>query len=343
MQVLFGPQLITTLENTLLPQCRAVIPVQDVKCKKLRNHNYGCKSQDMAIDVARLTTLNELRAVFAQVGTDQCFDFKKVEAQFAAVFDETPSTIVPYGIGTYTGIDQMVEYLGIFWSALNRNLWINGPGIPLGGQFSADGKTFTSQSGLTGAFALGQIAFGNPKAGQPIRKIFQSNKFEKCSTKIKTLEILPSKAMAFLASNFGYFVNDFDMWGVGNICEYHENICRPAGAATYTDYEDCLAQIGALPGYSAACGPNRPLAGNSLGYRPLAGNSLGCKFKHHFMAAIVPETHCKHIGPEYTPDDMGVLKALMLSSALPNFHRLPTSSCWMEQPRLSKSPSDPTM
>jgi hypothetical protein len=108
--------------------------------------------------------------------------------------------------------------------------------------------------------------------------------------------------MAWLLSNFGYIVNDFeiDMWGIGNICEYHENICRPAGAATYTDYEDCLALIRALPRYSAACGPNRPLA----------GNSLGCKFKHHFMAAIVPETHCKHIGPENTVDGEGDLKCV---------------------------------
>jgi hypothetical protein len=116
----------------------------------------------MALDAARLTTLNQLGAVFAQAGTDQCFDFENIQAQFAAVFDETPSTI---GIGTYTGIDKMIEYFGIFWGAFNRNMWINGPTISLGGQFSADGKTFISQFGLTGAFALGQITFGDPLAG----------------------------------------------------------------------------------------------------------------------------------------------------------------------------------
>lgn len=97
-----------------------------------------------------------------------------------------------------------------------------------------------------------------------------------------------------MASNRGYLVNGFVVWGVGNICEYHENICGPVGAATYTDYEDCLTQIGALRRYSADCGPDRPLA----------GNSLGCTF----MAPIVAETNCKHIGPENTLDRKGALK-----------------------------------
>jgi hypothetical protein len=51
MQVLFGPDLIvTTLQNTLLPQCIAVIPVKDVKCKELRNYNYGWTWPSMPLD-----------------------------------------------------------------------------------------------------------------------------------------------------------------------------------------------------------------------------------------------------------------------------------------------------
>jgi hypothetical protein len=99
--------------------------------------------------------------------------------------------------------------------------------------------------------------------------------------------------MDCLSSNFEYIVNDF-------VAEYHGNIsiCRPAGAATDTDYEDCLAQISAIPRYSAACGPNQPLAENSLNY----------KWKYHFIIAIVPETQRKYIGPETTPDGKGSLK-----------------------------------
>jgi hypothetical protein len=162
---------------------------------------------------------------------------------------------------------------------------------------------------MSGAFALGPIAFGKPRNGQ--RSLFQSTKFEESSAEIKTMGIAPSNSLNWLFSNNEYIMNDFTIWddSNGNICEYHENICicRPAGAATYTDYKDCLAQMSAIPRYSVACGhgpkPNQPLAENP---------SLSCKWKHDFMAAIVPEIHCKqYIGPEnITPDGEGTLKCV---------------------------------
>ena len=192
-EVLFGSELMPLL-TTLLPQCRANLFVEDVDCKKLRSYNYGCKTEDMALDAARLTAINEMGVVSA-------------------------------------GIDTTL-------------------------------------------------------------------KFENCSSKI--LEIVPSKTMAWLASTCGFIANDFEMWGIDSICEYHEMICRPNNFTTYENKEDCLNQIGQLPKHSVACGPDRAFA----------GNSLGCKFKHHFMAPLEPENHCKHIGPEYTPDGEGALKCV---------------------------------
>jgi hypothetical protein len=120
------------------------------------------------------------------------------------------------------------------------------------------------------------------------------------------LGILPPNSPDWFFSNYEYIMNDFAMWDSnGNVCEYHENfcICRPTGAATYTDYEDCLAQMSAIPRYSAACGHG------TNQHQPLAGNP---SWKHHFMAAIVPEIHCKqHIGPEnITPDGEGTVKCV---------------------------------
>jgi hypothetical protein len=152
-----------------------------------------------------------------------------------------------------------------------------------------NGTGYVSTVAMRGYFALGPITFGDQMAEQ--RDLFQSNEFEECSTEIKTMGIIPSNSLAWYETNFEYIINDSAMWDSnGNICEYHEKvcICRPAGAATYTNYEDCFAQMSALPRYSAACrhGPNQ--------HQPLAGNpSLTCTWKRDFMAAIVPEIHCK--------------------------------------------------
>jgi hypothetical protein len=109
--------------------------------------------------------------------------------------------------------------------------------------------------------------------------------------------------MDWYFTNFEWITNDFEMRGIGIICEYHDNICicRPAGAAVYTDYEGCFTHIGAIPRYSAAYGPKQPSA----------LNSLSCRWKHHFVAAIVPETHCKHVGPN-TLNGEGALKCLVI-------------------------------
>jgi hypothetical protein len=157
MQALFGDQMIADIENTLLPQCRAVIdsPVEDAKedCDNpitpkyqigtTNRYRYGCEMEDMALEAARLITLEQLGAVFTQEGSesDQCFDFENVLRYFVNVWEEeTPASapiVLPYGVGDNPGMDQMIEYVGIVWSALKRHFWINGPVRDLGGQFSS--------------------------------------------------------------------------------------------------------------------------------------------------------------------------------------------------------------
>jgi hypothetical protein len=199
-----------------------------------------------------------------------------------------------------------MEYLGIFWRTLNNDFWVNYANVGIGSQISPDGKTFTSISLAVGAFADQALQFGPgpfPPGAVQIGEapaFFQNTKFDECSDRITAVDILPSPGMAWLAQQFGIVTSNFDKWGAAAICKYHTEYCEGTPQQGYVDEITCLASISALPTYSAACGMDRPLG----------GNSLGCKFKHHFMAPLVPENHCAHIGPEFSPDSEGQLKCV---------------------------------
>jgi hypothetical protein len=100
--------------------------------------------------------------------------------------------------------------------------------------------------------------------------------------------VTPTEGFRFIIERYVQASDLSKRWGLEDICRYHTQYCADDPATRqYESEEACLEYLGGLPLYTEACGPNRPLA----------GHSIGCKLKHHFMVPTNPKLHCPHIGP----------------------------------------------
>jgi hypothetical protein len=122
-------QLTATLVSTSFPN--AIIPVEDVKCNKLRNHQlHRLQNWDMAPRPARWFSWVNWKPSLHPGGNDLCFWLLEWQGQLPPFFDGR--TYRPFfRMASYTGIEKMIES----WFPLGQTLtkmWINGPSIPLG-------------------------------------------------------------------------------------------------------------------------------------------------------------------------------------------------------------------
>jgi hypothetical protein len=146
---------------------------------------------------------------------------------------------------------------------------------------SEDGSVWTTGSATTTAFADAELLFTD-------LYIETRSGFNECESRIGDYEVQPTEGMRTLIENFVWASDVSQRWGLEDICRYHTEYCaEDPGTRQYESEEECLEYLGGLPLYTEACGPNRPLA----------GHSIGCKFKHHFMIPTNPALHCPHIGP----------------------------------------------
>lgn len=277
----------------LEPLCRLAEPLKWVTitprvlrtCTSLNRHDYGCGPNDMQIDAARLQTILSFGAAFAGAANEQaCFDTPQFESALATVFEPDVAFTVPYGIGTYTGITDVAEYLGMAFASLNHGYWLYDltvdPTKPARLDVSTDGKVWHQGSTFGGSFMRGDQPYTDKYQEQEIA-------FEGCETKVQTFNVVPTPGLRDWVETFVQTADLSDRWGVQDICRYHTMFCANNPATRQYDSEqECLNYMNSLPLYSNACGINRPLA----------GNSVTCKFKHHFMIPTHPELHCPHIG-----------------------------------------------
>lgn len=277
----------------LEPICRLVQPLKWLtvtprplrSCAPLKRHDYGCQQNDMEIDAARLTTIFTFGALFQGAANENaCFNTPQFEGGLSTVFEPDVAFTVPYGIGTYTGITDVAEYLGLAFAGLNHGYWLYDTAVdptkPARLDVSADGKVWSQGSTFGGSFLRG---------AQPYADKYQEQRivFEGCETKVQTFDVVPTAGLRDWVETFVQTAQLSDRWGVKDICKYHTMFCANNPATRqYASEQECLDYMNSLPLYSDACGPNRPLA----------GNSVTCKFKHHFMIPTHPELHCPHIG-----------------------------------------------
>jgi hypothetical protein len=214
-----------------------------------------------------------------------CLDTPAFAANLATVFTPDFKFYVPYGIGTYAGVNSVAEYLGMDFTALTHGYWQNDttpdPTKRARLEVSADGSTWISGSTAKGNFLRGLLPYTEAYTEQEL-------KFEGCNTLASSDSLLPTDGLRFLIERYVQTSDLSKRWGIEDICRYHTRYCADDPMTRqYASEQECIDYMNTLPLYTAACGPNRPLN----------GHSLPCKFKHHFMIPTNPKLHCPHIGP----------------------------------------------
>ena len=76
---------------------------------------------------------------------------------------------------------------------------------------------------------------------------------------------------------------------IGSVCEVVMEHCTGEALQQYNTTEECLSFLGSLPHHDQTCQ-------DAFGEFSVMGNSFMCKYLHHFMIPLSPETHCPHAG-----------------------------------------------
>ncbi len=287
------------------PLCRFVQPLQWLKvplrafrdCSALESHAYGCERSDMEIDAARLGSVMAMGELFADAQNEAiCLDTPAFVHALSRSFVPDISVTVPYGVGTYRGLEDVAEYLGMAFAALNHGFWQHDTSIdptkPAAIEVSSDGSVWFQGATVRGSFLRGLAPYTDVYLTQEAR-------FSGCQTRVSDFEVLPDTGIRFLAERYVQTSDLSKRWGLEDICRYHTEFCADdPETRQYESEEACLEYLGSLPLYTEACGPNRALS----------GHSISCKFKHHFMIPANPALHCPHIGPLGNADPHGSSK-----------------------------------
>ena len=271
-------------EQTFFNQYRWLLFQHIDHCEYFKTHYYGCVDHDMDIDAARLANNGAFGYAFQDgLGFDQCLNmplFKGILSQSLRATD--PYVKVPYGVGTYTGINGMSEYLSMVFAGFNHHFWTQHSSTPLQQMQSTlyvsdDGLVWSTTSRSNGHFFNGCDEYYNNYAATQLL-------YSDCETKLTGIEVQGTDGMAELVEKYVYAARDFDRYGIQDICKYHELHCT----GTYKQYDnftDCVDYVSNLPVFTETCGDQFPMG----------GHSLLCFFKHKLMIRANP-VHCEHIG-----------------------------------------------
>ena len=288
----------------LEPICRLAQPLKWLKiplrilrkCTSVQSNQYGCSVNDLQIDAGRLGSILSFSTVFSATTSAACLNLALFTQQLSQSLNQDASVTIPYGVGTYTGITDVAEYLGMAFSGLTHEFWHHNATASRTKrsrlEVSADGKTWISGSTTQGDFLRGAIPYDDVY-------IEQAYTYKGCEAKMSSFRAFPGEGIRSWVEHYVQAADLSKRWGLEDICRYHTKFC--AGDASTRQYESeaaCLQYLGGLPLYTPTCGPNRPMG----------GHSISCKFKHHFMIPTHPQLHCPHIGPLGKVDPNGHFK-----------------------------------
>jgi len=276
--------------EALVPICESNLGRSFAKpnCNHFKTFRRGCKISDNELEKGRLQSALEFSKPFQSAGLEtQCFDLELIQATLYPWVTKDVAADIPYGIGFYQGINDMFEYVGIFWNALNHGTWTSGAIEPSSGfiGFANNSMTLDMRALASGGLANNAIPYSE-------LLLSQSYEFRECDTKISRFTVKPDESMAYLAASFHKISSNFDEFGRRDICEYAMKYCT-GDLQQYDSFDACMEYLDTVPDYSPACQPEQKV---------LSGNSVTCRFKHHFMIPLVPEKHCPHIGQDGNPN-----------------------------------------
>ena len=282
------------------PDCTSDLAASGVHTGAVKTYNGGtCSEDDRTIEAKRFAST----LVFAQAmddfatETEGCVDFHGFVTALAPAFDAesadglSPSVTVPYGIGRYSPLENVAEYLAMDIPIINKNSFH----LRVDAFQTADSMLYWSTDGAN-------IIVGNHgavRAFQDCTSVADGYyelvySFVGCSTTIHGIKVSvnsqvptqPGKVSAMPAMIDAFYAGgSSDTWGMIDICKYHDQYCKGTNKQ-FADFDECMTFMRSLPKISPACGP----AG------ALGGNSLMCRYKHHIMIPLNPSMHCYHIG-----------------------------------------------
>jgi hypothetical protein len=266
----------------------------------LATYNNGCGGNkplsDLELENQRFVSAGQFSLPFTTAGKEECFNYDVLKARMTPFLTDDFTANVAYGVGTYEGLDNSLEYLGIFWKGLNHGFWTAGDTKIDSGEvrFSSDGKKILLSGESDGGFWWEDDVGTSNCFNYDSLHLAQEYEFKGCDTKISKVKIPGTPEFSQLAQKFYETASLFDKWGVEDICMTHEKYCtgtsqQYASQDGDNGYKTCMAYLNSIPPISKACAKNQKI---------LQGDSQTCRFKHHFMVPLKPETHCMHIGPQ---------------------------------------------
>lgn len=267
-----------------------------------KTYNGGtCDASDWELDNQRFKSILAFNHWFETFGAapSGCVKYETLLTEFAKAFDpdaedkKSPYIDLPYGIGQYKTLKDMVEYLAIILPDINKDAWR----FHADATQNEDSMLYFAPDGGSIISATHASVRGYKDCADAAEGYYETiSRYVGCSPTINSIKIpvyseVPGQtdkvtAVPAKVSSFYQTGTTSATWGVVNICMTHELHCTGKNKQ-FDNFDECMKFVGAAPPISAACQDAGKL---------FAGNSLLCRMKHHFMIPFEPETHCFHIG-----------------------------------------------
>lgn len=253
-------------------------------------YNEGaCNVSDSAIDANRFGSILKYFAyiapLYAESYEQSCFTKAYCVGNMTLSMKRNATVNFPYGLGKYTGVKYICDYLGIPTAGINRGL------VQLTTQPSPnDYAVFFPTSIVMGATANTAVALGQTFTPLYYEYTFG---FTGCGKRMSSLTLNTHSVLtgvetdAWRSTGVFYQVQKagVNQYSIHDICSIHETYCNGPNKQ-YPNYQACVDYMAALPLKTPECGTAKMLF----------GHALPCKYKHATMVPI-NKLHCAHIGP----------------------------------------------
>lgn len=208
-------------------------------------------------------------------------NFDQYEGGMRALWDTADSNIkvsVPIA-GTYTGIEQIIEYISLVVGVVNDGLvFFSDAAVSNFKYFPTNSSYAFDVDQKVSFYCTDKDTCQTPKYPS---KSLQHISFKPCSTLIKQVVVTYDEFTSYLATK-----------GVraASVCGRHEKYCTTPATKQFKDFLECMQFMESIP--SVTCGSEF-----------FNGENLVCRWKHSFMMKFRPEVHCSHVGKDSPPCD----------------------------------------
>ena len=218
--------------------------------------------------------------------------FEEFEAGMQEIWDvedKDIQVIIP-AAGTYTGIEQVIEYISLVVGSLNNGFaYYYDSVISNLGEYFPTNSSYAFQVAQKSQFYCTVLPSANDsgicETGAIDSLALHHVTWKPCTALIKQYVIAYDDQQNYLATKGASPVT---------VCTRHERYCADdENNKQFDSFLDCMNFMESIP--SVSCGAEI-----------FNGDNMLCRFKHSFMAPFRPNVHCPHLGREtYACSDVG--------------------------------------